>query len=95
MGTTGTAARIASTHQYECGCPPLIDLYEMLVQTDGVYGGRFSGAGFRGCCVGLVAPDAAEGAAEEVRARYADKHPDLAERAPVLTCRSADGAAIL
>ena len=95
LGRLMTASGDSSIRQYECGCPPLIDLYEMLVQTEGVYGGRFSGAGFRGCCVGLVAPEAAAGAAEEVGARYADKHPDLAERAPVLICRSADGAAIL
>ncbi|MBK5262983.1 MAG: hypothetical protein JJE17_10530, partial [Peptostreptococcaceae bacterium] len=25
--------------------------------TPGIYGGRFSGAGFKGCCVGLIDPD--------------------------------------
>lgn len=95
LGRLMTASGDSSIRQYECGCPPLIDLYETLVQAEGVYGGRFSGAGFRGCCVGLVEGDAAEAAADEVRARYAERQPDLAARAPVLICRSADGAQIL
>jgi len=95
LGKLMTASGDSSIRQYECGCPPLIDLYEILVETEGVYGGRFSGAGFRGCCVSLVRPEAAVQAAEEVRARYAERHPDLAARAPVLVCESADGAAVL
>lgn len=95
LGRLMTASGDSSIRQYECGCPPLIDLYEILVQTGGVYGGRFSGAGFRGCCVGLVRPEAAAQAAEEVRAHYAERHPDLAVGAPVLICRPADGAAII
>jgi len=95
FGRLMTASGDSSIHQYECGCPPLIDLYEILIDTPGVYGARFSGAGFRGCCVSLVAPDAAPAAAEEVRQRYAESHPELADRAPVLVCRSDDGARVL
>ena len=85
----------SSIHKYECGCQPLIDLYEILGETEGVYGARFSGAGFRGCCVGLVAAAAAEAAVERVRREYARRQPDLADEAPVLVCATGNGARIL
>ena len=46
----------SSVYQYECGCPELITIYETLKETPGVYGARFSGAGYRGCCIGLIDP---------------------------------------
>jgi len=95
FGRLMTASGESSIHSYECGCEPLIDLYRILVETEGVYGGRFSGAGFRGCCVGLVVPEAAAAAAERIRRSYAEVQPDLAADAPVLICAPADGARFL
>ena len=95
FGELMTASGESSIRNYECGCAPLIDLYEILVGTDGVYGGRFSGAGFRGCCVALADPGSVEPAAEKVRRDYAARHADLAVDAPVLICDAADGARIL
>jgi galacturonokinase len=95
FGRLISASGASSINNYECGCPPLIDLYELLIETEGVYGARFSGAGFRGCCVALVKPEAAAVAAETVRARYAEKHPDLAAEAPVLLCEPDDGARMI
>ncbi len=92
FGQLINASGESSIVNYECGCPPLIDLYEILVRTRGVYGARFSGAGFRGCCMALVDPTHGEQAAEVVRRAYAAAHPDLAERADVLLCHSDDGA---
>ena len=94
LGLLMTASGHSSIHNYECGAPPLIDLYEILTTTDGVYGARFSGAGFRGCCVALVAISAAEDAAETVRRRYAEVRPELAAYAPVFLCNSDDGARV-
>jgi galacturonokinase len=85
----------SSIVNYECGAPPLIDLYEILCETPGVLGARFSGAGFRGCCIALVEAKHAQSAAESVREEYASRQPDLAPDAPVVICRSADGAGIL
>ena len=93
FGQLMTASGESSITNYECGCPPLIDLYQILIATPGVYGARFSGAGFRGCCVALVDPAAAADAAERVTADYAGRHPDLAAAAPALLCQSDDGAA--
>ena len=40
----------------------LIALYEIMKNTDGVYGGRFSGAGFKGCCMAIIDPAFEDGA---------------------------------
>jgi len=85
----------SSIENYECGAPPLIDLYEILNQTPGVYGARFSGAGFRGCCVALAAPHAAEQALPAIQQAYAARQPGLAARAQFFLCPSSDGARML
>ena len=46
----------SSIHNYECGSPELIAIYEIMRSLPGVYGGRFSGAGFKGACIALVDP---------------------------------------
>ena len=46
----------SSIYNYECGSPELIAIYEIMRQLPGVYGGRFSGAGFKGACIALVDP---------------------------------------
>jgi galacturonokinase len=95
FGALMTASGASSIHNYECGSPPLIDLYEILNKTEGVFGARFSGAGFRGCCVALVEPGSIEPAARRVQAEYARRHPELAAHAAVVTCETTDGAAII
>ncbi len=96
LGRLMTASGASSISNYECGAPPLVDLFEILRDTDGIQGARFSGAGFRGCCVALVKPEAASATAEQVRRRYAEVRPDLAAAAPPpLICASADGAALV
>jgi galactokinase/galacturonokinase len=84
----------SSIEDYQCGCPPLIDLYQILQDTPGVLGARFSGAGFRGCCVALTDPAAGEQAAERVLAEYRRRHPELADGAYTLLCQTDDGAAV-
>lgn len=93
VGRLMAASGASSIANYECGAPPLIDLYEILNNIDGVYGARFSGAGFRGCCAALAEPAAARSAADEVHRRYAERQPQLAAVALApLICVSADGA---
>ena len=95
FGRLVTASGESSVHNYECGNPPLIGLFQDLVATDGVYGARFSGAGFRGCCVALVDPDAARDAAARVSAAHARRYPDLAAGVSTVLCDSDDGAGFL
>ena len=47
---------MSSIENWETGSPELIELYNILKSTDGVYGARFSGAGFKGCCMALIDP---------------------------------------
>jgi galactokinase len=92
FGRLMTESGRSSIENYECGSPPLVALFEILVETPGVYGARFSGAGFRGCCVALVAIDKAAEAADWVARKYAERQPELAVDASVLLCDSDDGA---
>jgi len=39
----------SSIENWETGSPELKTIYEIMLNTDGIYGGRFSGAGFKGC----------------------------------------------
>ena len=67
----------SSIENYECGCPELITLYNIMTETDGIYGGRFSGAGFKGCCMALVDPEKAEEVLQTVEERYLAVYPSL------------------
>jgi len=85
----------SSIVNYECGAPPLVDLYRLLIDSPGVYGARFSGAGFRGCCLAFVEANRAESIAARVAASYQQLHPDLADHTQMWICHTADGAAVL
>lgn len=81
----------SSIENYECGCPELITLYNIMTETDGIYGGRFSGAGFKGCCMALVDPDKAEDVLRNVEERYLAVYPTLKGKYLGTLCDSADG----
>ena len=70
FGELVTQSGESSIKFYESGSPQLITLYELLRDTPGVYGTRFSGAGFRGSCIALVDPAARQDIAERVHTRY-------------------------
>lgn len=92
FGHLMTASGESSIRNYESGCRPLIELYEILVRCPGVFGARFSGAGFRGCCIGLVDRAVAMQAAGEITRQYAESQPNLAANAAVVIVHSDDGA---
>lgn len=81
----------SSIYQYECGCEELKKLYEIMRSTDGIYGGRFSGAGFKGCCMALIDPDKAEEIEANVTKAYLKEFPQLEGRYSFHLCESADG----
>ena len=96
FGQLITESGKSSVENYESGSEPLIDLYNILVETDGVYGARFSGGGFRGCSIALVDPARAEAAAEHIVSAYAAKQPERAAQSDgVLICHPADGAGVI
>ena len=81
----------SSIHNWESGAPEQIRLYEIMRETDGIYGGRFSGAGFKGCCIALIDPAYAESIREHVTAEYLKAFPHLEGKYSFHLCRSADG----
>jgi galactokinase/galacturonokinase len=78
MGQLVSASGESSVKWYECGSPQLITLYEILRETPGVYGTRFSGAGFRGNCIALIDPAQGEAIADALHSRYLAAHPEVA-----------------
>lgn len=84
----------SSIHNYESGCPELIKLYEIMCRTDGIYGGRFSGAGFKGCCMALIDPAYAESIEQKVEEEYLKEFPGLKGKYQLTLCESADGVCL-
>ena len=84
----------SSIHNWESGAPEQIHLYEIMRQTDGIYGGRFCGAGFKGCCMALIDPAFEESIVRRVTEAYLGDYPHLKDKYSVHICRSADGAAM-
>lgn len=81
----------SSVYNYETGSPELKALYEIIAKTKGVYGGRFSGAGFKGCCMALIDPAYEESILETVEKEYLKVFPDLAGEYSAHICESSDG----
>lgn len=81
----------SSIYKYETGSDELKKLYEIMTQTDGIYGGRFSGAGFKGCCMALIDPAYEESICEYVTREYLKVFPHLEGKYSVHICESADG----
>lgn len=84
----------SSIGNYRCGSAELIRLYEILRRLEGVFGCRFSGAGYGGCAIALVDPLEEERIAGRVRAEYLDSFPERRDGFEVFSCRPADGACI-
>ena len=80
---------------YECGSPQLITLYEILGDTPGVYGARFSGAGFRGNCIALIDPAARQTIAQAIHRRYPLAHPQEADKYSIHFCQPGGQARLM
>ncbi len=81
----------SSIHNWETGSPELIRLYEIMTKTQGIYGGRFSGAGFKGCCLAIIDPAYEESIVRTVTEEYLKAFPHLEGKYSVHVCESADG----
>ena len=92
FGSLSKASCESSIHSYECGSPELIAIYEAMLTTDGIYGGRFSGAGFKGACIALVDPAKKESIEKEITEKYLSKFPQYKDSFSVCFCKSDDGA---
>ena len=82
----------SSIHNYECGSPELISIYNIMRPLTGVYGGRFSGAGFKGAVIALVNPDFKESIEKELTEKYLAEYPEYKESFRVFWVHPDDGA---
>ena len=81
----------SSINNWETGSEELKALSEIILRQDGVYGARFSGAGFNGCCMALFDPSFEESIESNVRRDYLKLFPALSDKYLFCSCLSADG----
>lgn len=82
----------SSMNNYECGSPELIAIYQIMRQLPGVYGGRFSGAGFKGAVIALVDPAYKESIEKELTKQYLEQFPEYEQTFKVFWVNSDNGA---
>ena len=85
----------SSIHNYECGSPELISIYNIMRPLQGVYGGRFSGAGFKGAVIALVDPKYKEQIEKELTEQYLKEYPEYTDTFKVYWVKPDDGARFL
>ena len=85
----------SSIHNYECGSPELIAIYEIMRTLPGVYGGRFSGAGFKGASVAIVDPTYKKEIEAELTRRYLEQFPEYEHTFKVYFVKPDNGARYL
>ena len=85
----------SSMSNYECGSPELIALYKIMRRTPGIYGGRFSGAGFKGACIALVDPGKEDEIREFVSKEYLKEFPQYKDSFEIFFCNLANGVDFL
>jgi len=82
----------SSIHNYECGSPELIKIYDILKDLKGVYGGRFSGAGFKGAVIAFVDPKQKESVEKAITEQYLTTYPEYKKTFGIHWVHSTDGA---
>ena len=85
----------SSMDNYECGSPELIAIYEIMRETDGIFGGRFSGAGFKGACIALVDPGKLDTIRKTVTEKYLERYPQYKDSFEIFFCDPANGVDFL
>lgn len=92
VGQVMFASGESSIHNYNCGCDELITIFNILKGTEGVYGARFSGAGYRGCCIGLVNPEHKNEIKEKIETKYTNAHPQYKDKYKIKFAKMDNGA---
>ena len=81
----------SSINNWQTGSIEQIKLYEILSKTNGVYGARFSGAGFKGSCIAISNPMYTNQIIEEVGKQYLKAFPHLENKYNAYICHTSDG----
>ena len=81
----------SSIYNYEAGSLELKAIHEIMSKTNGIYGGRFSGAGFKGCCLAIIDPDYEEEIEQYITKEYLSRFPQYKNSFKIYFCETADG----
>ena len=81
----------SSIENYETGSEQLESLHDILKRTDGVYGGRFSGAGFNGYYMAIIDPKKEEEIKHFITTEYLKIYPQYKEDFKIYFCNIEDG----
>lgn len=81
----------SSIYNWETGSAELQSLYEIMKRCDGIYGGRFSGAGFNGSSIALIDPAKKDFVAEFLKTEYLKIYPQYEKDFSIHFCKTADG----
>ena len=81
----------SSIYNYETGSDELKTLSDICHHVEGIYGGRFSGAGFKGSYVAIINPEYKDKIKEQVTKEYLEKFPEYKDKFEVFFCKTADG----
>ena len=82
---------LSSIEKYETGSSELKTLHEIMENTDGIYGGRFSGAGFNGSAMAIIDPSKKESIESHIKSEYLRRFPNLESSFSINFCKTADG----
>lgn len=85
----------SSIKYYESSSLELCKLHSIAKNTPGIWGGRFSGAGFKGCYLAIVDSRYTRQVEEYVTERYLDIFPELRGKFSVHFCDTGNGIAYL
>lgn len=81
----------SSIEKYETGSEQLEKLHEISKKTDGIYGGRFSGAGFNGYYMAIVDPLKEEKIRNFITEEYLKVYPQYKDDFKIYFCNIKDG----
>lgn len=84
----------SSIELYETGSKELAALQQIFENVEGIYGGRFSGAGFNGSSIALVDPNRKEEIKSAVLEAYISKFPHLKDKVSVHFCKTSNGVSL-
>ena len=91
FGKLSFASGNSSIVNFETGSDELKKLHEIMLETEGIYGGRFSGAGFKGCCMAIINPEYKDKIQFEITNKYIKEFPNLEKGFNIHFCQTADG----
>ena len=91
FGAAMDASHESLRRDFEVSCPELDILVELAQAHPGAYGARMTGAGFGGCIVALVRPEAVEDLAKTLAQGYTQR---AGREADIYTFRPSEGATV-